>query len=129
MFFGPVEALLGVEVGVVEGVILVADLWSGQCASHELSITLVIYLRAFHQSIIIRIIVEAINKNHSFMCVLRPLPLNEPAFGSLGLKREAEEDEIVDMGEGLSFLARLFRMYCPFGLAMVSSGFSLFSSA
>lgn len=49
MFFGPVEAFLGVEVGVVEGVILVADLWSRQCTSHELSITLVIYLRAFHQ--------------------------------------------------------------------------------
>lgn len=49
MFFGPVEAFLGVEVGVVERVVFVADLRSGQCASHELCITLVIYLRAFHQ--------------------------------------------------------------------------------
>lgn len=62
------------------------------------------------------------------MWVLRPaLPRKEPAFGSLGLKRDAEEEEIVEMGEGLSFLARLLRMYCPFGLTMLSSGFSLFS--
>lgn len=62
------------------------------------------------------------------MWVLRPaLPRKEPAFGSLGLKRDAEEEEIVEMGEGFSFLARLLRMYCPFGLTMLSSGFSLFS--
>lgn len=48
MFFGPVEALLGVEVGMIEGVVFVADLGAGQCASHELRVALVIYLRALH---------------------------------------------------------------------------------
>lgn len=56
-----------------------------------------------------------------------PLPRKELDFGSFGLKREADDEEIVEMGEGLSFFAKLLRMYCPFGLTMLSSGFSLFS--
>jgi hypothetical protein len=32
------------------------------------------------------------------------------------LKRDAEEEDIVEIGEGFSFFARLFRMYCPLAL-------------
>lgn len=44
------------------------------------------------------------------------------------LYKEAEEDEIVDIGEGFSFLARLFKIYCPFGLVTLSSSFSMTAS-
>ena len=35
VFFGPVESFLGVEVCVVEGVVLVADFRPGEGAPHE----------------------------------------------------------------------------------------------
>jgi hypothetical protein len=44
----PVESLFGIEVGMVEGVVLVADLRARESSPHEFRVPLVIYLRAFH---------------------------------------------------------------------------------
>jgi hypothetical protein len=58
-------------------------------------------------------------------------PLKEADFASPLRNNEADDEEMVDMGEGFNFLARLFRMYCPLGLATTGgySFLSLFSSA
>ena len=39
---------------------------------------------------------------------------------------DADEEEMVEMGEGFNFLAKLLRMNCPFGFTTSSSFFSLF---
>lgn len=36
MLFRPIESFFRVEVGMIEGVIFVADLWPGKGVSHEL---------------------------------------------------------------------------------------------
>ena len=48
MLFRPIESFLGIEVGMVEGVILVAYLWPGEGVSHELGVLSIIDLPAFH---------------------------------------------------------------------------------
>ena len=48
VFVRPVEALLGVEVDMVQRVVLVADLLARQGSPHLLSVPLVVDLRAFH---------------------------------------------------------------------------------
>jgi hypothetical protein len=67
------------------------------------------------------------DENHSLemgsSCVL---PRKEEDFTSPLRNSEADEEEMVEMGEGFNFLARLFRMYCPFGFPI--SSFSFFSS-
>ena len=47
IIFWPIESFLGIEVGMIEWVIFVTDLWSWKCSSHELSIMFVVDLRAF----------------------------------------------------------------------------------
>lgn len=51
-------------------------------------------------------------ENHSLTkAELGLLLRKEDDFGSLVRKREADDEEIVDIGEGFSFLARLFKIY------------------
>jgi hypothetical protein len=44
----PIESFLRVEVGVIEGVIFVADLRPGKGVSHELRVLSIVNLPAFH---------------------------------------------------------------------------------
>jgi hypothetical protein len=52
MLLGPVESFFGVEVGVVQGVVIVADVRSRESSSHELSIGAIVDWRIFAHSII-----------------------------------------------------------------------------
>ncbi len=50
-------------------------------------------------------------------------------LGSTDLSSEADDEEIVEMGDGFSFFAKLLRINWPFGRRGISSFLSLFSSA
>ena len=56
-------------------------------------------------------------------------PLRDEDLTSPVRYSEADEDEMVDMGEGFNFFAKLFKINWPFGLTTPYSFFSLFYSA
>lgn len=66
--------------------------------------------------------------NHSLKNGMDDFTLKEEDLPyAVVLYSEADDEEMVEIGEGLSFFAKLLRIYCPFGFGTPSSRFSLFS--